>query len=129
MTPLGREWVRKAEKDRRTVLQLRRGRPQVHDSICFHCQQLAEKYLKALVHERGLPVPKIHFCEDLVALLSPADPPFAGLYDAAAGLTQFAVDYRYPGADAGSKLSQAAWKAAERVRAEVRRGLGLRPRP
>jgi HEPN domain-containing protein len=103
MTPLGREWVRKAEDDRRTVTQLRRGRPMVHDSICFHCQQCAEKYLKALIHERGGSVPKIHDCEDLLLILMPGDPPLAKLHSVAASLTQFAVQYRYPGKRADAK--------------------------
>jgi HEPN domain-containing protein len=126
---MGREWVRKAENDRRTVLQLRRGRPLVHDSICFHCQQLVEKYLKALLQETGQPVPKIHNCNDLVARLLPHHPKVAEVRIAAAGLTRYAVQFRYPGFQADSKMSRSAWSAAERIRAEIRRRLGLRPLP
>ena len=46
MTPLGREWVRKAEFDRRAARTLRSARPVVHSVFCFLCQQAAEKYLK-----------------------------------------------------------------------------------
>ena len=129
MTPMGREWVRKAENDRRTVLQLRKGRPMVHDSICFHCQQLVEKYLKALLHETGRPVPKTHNCNDLVAWLLPFHPAVAALQTQAAGLTRYAVQYRYPGFQADAKMSLSAWSAADRIRAEIRRRLGLRPLP
>jgi HEPN domain-containing protein len=101
----------------------------IHDSICFHCQQYAEKYLKALLHERGSPIPKNHDCEDLVLLLAAADAPLAKSEPAATGLTQFAVDYRYPGASADVKMSRSAWKAAELIRSEIRHSLGLRPRP
>ena len=42
-----------------------RRRP-LHDSICFHCQQTAEKYLKALLQELGQFVPRTHDLEDLL---------------------------------------------------------------
>jgi HEPN domain-containing protein len=131
MTPLGREWVRKAEEDRRALLRLRTGRPAVHSVICFHCQQMAEKYLKALVHERGLVVPRTHDCRDLIQLVVPTDPSFGRLLRPAAGLTRFAVGSRYPRPPIKptASLSRTAWIAAERIRAEVRRRLGLRPRP
>jgi hypothetical protein len=41
--------------------------------ICFHCQQSAEKYLKALLIERGIAFPKTHRLEDLLRLLLPHD--------------------------------------------------------
>jgi HEPN domain-containing protein len=92
---------------------------------------MAEKYLKALVHERGLVVPRTHECEALIRLLAPTDPTLAHFKRAAKGLSPFAVGLRYP---EPSKLpdasrSRTAWNAAERIRAEVRRRLRLRPRP
>jgi HEPN domain-containing protein len=42
---------------------------------CFHCQQAAEKYLKALLVERSRPVPRTHILADLVDLLLPTTPP------------------------------------------------------
>lgn len=46
--------------------QARGGRPPRHDAVCFHCQQSAEKYLKALLQDAGIKVAKTH---NLVALL------------------------------------------------------------
>jgi HEPN domain-containing protein len=131
MTPLGRAWVRKAEEDRRAIVHLQSCRPRVHPVICFHCQQVAEKYLKALVHERGLPVPRTHDCGALIDLLLPTDPELRRLWRAADGLSRFAVGPRYPFPTAvpNASASRTAWNAAERIRAEVRRRLGLRPRP
>jgi HEPN domain-containing protein len=130
MTPLGRACVRKAEEDRRTLLQLRSCRPKVHSSICFRCQQMTEKYLKALVHERGLTVPRTHDFGALVDLLAPTDSTVVRHRRAAAGLNRFAVGPRYPRPFlvAGASDSRTAWNAAERIRAEVRRRLGLRRR-
>lgn len=129
MTPMGRAWVRKAEEDRRALMRLRTGSRPVHSLICFHCQQMVEKYLKALVHERRLIVPKTHDCLFLADLLGPTDPSMARFRRAAKALTRYAVEPRYP--DLFSTLSashsRSAWNAAERIRAEVRRRLRLRP--
>ncbi len=46
----------------------------VHSAICFHSQQMAEKYLKALGIERRLTMPRTHDCLNLVLLLLPTDP-------------------------------------------------------
>src|SRR5262245_52592434 len=46
-----REWVRKAEGDYLAVRKLARGSEPAHDATCFHCQQGAEKYLKAILTE------------------------------------------------------------------------------
>lgn len=49
-----REWVNKAEDDYRLAVQIARGSEPFHDQVCFHGQQSAEKYLKALFEEIGL---------------------------------------------------------------------------
>jgi HEPN domain-containing protein len=95
------------------------------------CQQVAEKYLKALGVERGLAMPRTHDCGRLVRLLLPTDPELTGLQRPADSLTKFAVEPRYPFpriAPNGSS-SRSAWNGAERIRAAVRHRLGLRPRP
>ena len=48
---------------------LDQSKPPLNDLICFHCQQSAEKYLKAFVQEFGLVVPATHILEDLLLLL------------------------------------------------------------
>ena len=48
-----RDWVRKAEADYRGALRLASAREPFHDLVAFHCQQSAEKYLKALLEELG----------------------------------------------------------------------------
>lgn len=63
-----RRWVEKAEHDLRNaeyVLTLGEDCPT--DTVCFHCQQCAEKYLKAILVSRGVAFPKTH---DLVLLLN-----------------------------------------------------------
>ena len=49
MKRMTREWIRKAEDDFRAAGVLAAGSEPFHDQVCFHCQQSAEKYLKALL--------------------------------------------------------------------------------
>lgn len=100
----------------------------MHDGVCFHCQQCAEKYLKALMEELGLSVPKTH---DLETLLTALLPHYLSLRSFRRGLlflTDFAVNARYPGSTATKRQAVAAVRWAERVRGEARALLGIRER-
>ena len=71
MKRMTREWIRKAEDDFRVAALIAAGSEPFHDQVCFHCQQSAEKYLKALLEELGQSIPKSHDLEDLLDLLLP----------------------------------------------------------
>ncbi|HVB47077.1 MAG TPA: HEPN domain-containing protein [Burkholderiales bacterium] len=77
MKPLAREWVAKAEADFATARRelLARRQPN-YDAACFHAQQCAEKYLKALLQERGCVIPRAHHLEMLAKPLLAAHPAF-----------------------------------------------------
>src|SRR5689334_532860 len=99
MTPLTREWVRKAEGDLGHVGLAATGTgpdKRLYDGICFHCQQAAEKYLKALLQEAGLPIPRTHSLLTLRTLLLPTYPQLKSLRRGLNFMTRFAVDIRYP---------------------------------
>ena len=67
MNPLSLEWIEKAEGDFATVQrELRARKAPNFDAACFHAQQCAEKYLKALLQEANVPFGKTH---NLIALL------------------------------------------------------------
>jgi HEPN domain-containing protein len=119
------QWVLKAEEDievARTLAQLAKPK---RDAACFHCQQAAEKYLKALLQEAGLPVPKTHELEDLLDLLLPQAAALAPLRRSLRTLTPYAVNFRYPGVRTTTRRMQAALRQAERVRRASRARLGL----
>jgi HEPN domain-containing protein len=95
MKKLTAEWVRKAEEDYQVAAKTHRGGDPFHNAVCFHCQQAVEKYLKALMEERGLSVPKTHDLDGLRTLLVPHYaqlPARRGLVF----LTRFAMETRYP---------------------------------
>lgn len=87
-------WLRKAQSDLDNAqLCVTAGRSL--DTACFHCQQAAEKSLKAylIANERQFP-----FVDDLLKLLdrcAQVDSAFKTLSETAAGLNPFAVAMRY----------------------------------
>lgn len=118
------QWVLKAEEDYQGARLLAARDPPLTDLACFHCQQAAEKYLKALLQDRGLTIPKIHDLEELLDLLLAVDATLAPLRRRLDVLNDYAVDYRYPGERATKRRMQAALRHVEIVRKELRARLG-----
>jgi HEPN domain-containing protein len=123
-----REWARKAEQDYATAKRERQGEQPVHDVVCFHCQQCAEKYLKALQEELGLLIAKTHDLDQLLNDLLPHHAPLRSLRRGLLFLSQFAVDTRYPGYNARKSQAVAATRWMDRIRDVARSILGLRER-
>lgn len=111
-----REWVKKAEADHRAVARLALEPQPLHDLVCFHAQQCAEKYLKAIMEELGQVIPKTHDLLQLVDLLLANFPNFRSFRRGMDFLTQFAVDTRYPGANASKRQAASAQRWAEAAR-------------
>ena len=123
-----RAWVRKAEEDYVLAVQAGQSDVPVHDGVCFHCQQCVEKYLKGLIEELGLPVPKTHTLVLLLAVLVSQYPELKSFRRGLVFLTPFAVDTRYPGDDATKRQAVASLRWASRVRTQARMLLGIRKR-
>lgn len=126
MNPLTAEWVAKAEADYQGAVALsrRRKRP-LPDLVCFHCQQCAEKYLKAVLQEWRVPFPKTHILVDLLALGIGRDPSLNALRPALLVLEDYGVRFRYPGIGATTAQAAAARASLRTVRLRLRRRLGL----
>ena len=121
-----REWVKRAEEDFLAAIDLaRRRRRFLHNAVCFHCQQCAEKYLKARLEEAGLGIPKTHDLEAILNALLPTEPLWSALRPALQNLTDFAVAFRYPAQEATRLDAKIAITDAKAVRAEARISLGL----
>jgi len=121
-----REWIDKAEGDWGTAEREFRVRKSPNlDAVCFHAQQSAEKYLKAVLALQGAEIPKTHDLETLLGLCLKKFPLWAGLRPEAQLLTQFAVGFRYPGEAADRASAKKARDALRRFRAQIRESLGL----
>jgi len=127
MKPAVAEWVSKAEGDFATAgREIRARKFPNYDAVCFHCQQCAEKYLKAVLQVNNKHIPKIHFLLELKALLMKFDPSYELLRADLETLEDYSVRYRYPGESAEKDEAQAAYQAAKVVREFVRQKLGLK---
>lgn len=90
------EWIRKAENDIETALVVLDSGKSLFDSICFHCQQCAEKYLKSFLIHSGRPVSKTHDLETLLQFCTELDSSFSELERYCLILNDYAVGIRYP---------------------------------
>ena len=126
MKRLTREWVRKAEGDLRAARELYAAGQRLHDAVCFHCQQAAEKYFKALLQELATRPPRTHDLVQLLDLVVPHHKELRNLRRSVRALTRYAVEYRYPGTEATARQARSALRVAEQVRDEVRARLGIR---
>jgi HEPN domain-containing protein len=90
--------------------------------VCFHCQQCAEKYLKAFLVSEGVDFPKTHDLRRLVDLCAGRCAQFRELDDAALGLAGYAVGIRYgeDWRDIGLGEAREALQHASSIRTFVR---------
>src|SRR5262245_62294772 len=128
MKRLTREWVHKAEADYRAAARLHRGSDPLHDIVCFHCHQSAEKYLKVLLQELGLAVPRTHVLGNLLTPLLSHHPTLRSLRRGLVFLSDFAIDPRYPGRKSSKRQAASALRWAGQVRTATRALLGIRAR-
>ena len=90
-------WLAKARIDLLVCDSLLAQGADLWEAAAFHCQQAAEKALKALLVWHQVEFPKTHDIQRLLDLLSTVDAEVVGLVADAAELTPFGVEYRYPG--------------------------------
>jgi HEPN domain-containing protein len=87
-------WLRKADSDLAAAEVCLTTRKAL-DAACFHCQQAAEKSLKAWLIATGVRFPFVHDLRRLLNLCASAEPSFQQLEPFALSLNPFAVDTRY----------------------------------
>ncbi|MEK7449773.1 MAG: HEPN domain-containing protein [Planctomycetota bacterium] len=66
----------------------------ITDTVCFHCQQAVEKYLKAFLIYHKIEIGRTHNIEYLLNQCALMDKDFAGIE--VKELSTFGVDIRYP---------------------------------
>ncbi|EKO40060.1 MAG: hypothetical protein B193_1217 [Solidesulfovibrio magneticus str. Maddingley MBC34] len=91
-----RRWLAKAENDLLNIRNNLHASRVPWDTVCFHAQQAAEKYLKAFLVAWDVPPPRSHDCIALLALCVGHAPELAVLEPACRRLTYFGTASRYP---------------------------------
>jgi len=89
-------WIKKADRDLQTVKNEFNSEEPVFESICFHSQQAAEKYLKAYLIYLEIPFKKTHEIGELITLCEVKDKEILNLKEESDALTDYAVEIRYP---------------------------------
>lgn len=117
-----KKWVEKAENDLKSsehILTLGEDGPT--DIVCFHAQQMVEKYLKALLVFEGIDFPKTHDIGGLTPLLPETMRPELSVEEQRM-LTAYATVTRYPGDDEPITFAEAraAVELAQGVREKMR---------
>ncbi len=125
MKPETMEWVTKADADLDTAKrEVAVVEAPNYDAVSFHAQQCAEKYLKAVMVEAGMRVPRIHDLEALINQLSGPYPDLERILRYARILSAMAVEVRYPGMTADEDDAAESLKAARAICEVVRVILG-----
>lgn len=100
MPPEVKEWLNFAKMDLSSAKHLYDTfYPRPLQIICYHCQQAAEKALKAVIVAKGKPggIPKIHDLEFLLSQMKNYVDIQEELWDYAEALTPYGIEIRYPG--------------------------------
>lgn len=118
-------WVERAEEDFALARSALKRKLPLAYGACFHAQQCAEKYMKALLISKSADFPKTH---DLLMLnnLCSTNGIFLEIAPKHLNtLTDYAVRTRYPGADPTVEDAKEALELAKLVRSLSRKFLGL----
>ncbi len=90
-------WLARAKSNLK-IADLGSGHPGIFlEDLCFDAQQAAEKALKAVCVHHNLDFPKTHSLVILMDIIESAGLQIPPEVKAAAGLTSYAVQVRYPG--------------------------------
>ncbi len=113
---LWQEWVKKADDDELNIKSILKHQDGTSNWVGFLAQQMAEKYLKALLvfHKRGYP--KIHDLLRIASLIAPLAENVLAFDEELRRLTRLYIIDRYPG-----EMAELSWKEAEDAYAAARR--------
>ena len=93
---IAKQWVAKADSDLLNADNNLKSENIPFDTVCFHCQQAAEKILKAYLIANQRPYPITHDLFLLLEQILQLDPEAERLRDTLALLAPYAVEIRYP---------------------------------
>lgn len=91
-----KEWLELAKMDLESAEFLLAMRPVPVEIICYHCEQAAEKLLKAVLVAADIEPPKTHDLIQLCKKCTELDGAYGDLADACIELSPYGVQVRYP---------------------------------
>ena len=91
-----RRWVAIADNDLRAVEIRLQAKPPATETAAYHCQQAAEKLLKALLVAAARPTRKTHDLHELASEVAEVHPDLASLVKNCGFMTRWGFVYRYP---------------------------------
>ena len=110
------EWVKYANKDLAVVNILFSHHPLQLEIICYHCQQSAEKMLKAFLVYSGVHPAKTHKMIDLLDECENIDDEFTKIFDNCNRLDPYSNQPRYPfGLEIDEAIMRLAIKDCETI--------------
>ena len=89
-------WLRFAEEDLIISKEIFKAEHVIYRSVCFHCQQSVEKYLKAYQIKFDIQILKTHDIEALLNSLSIHDDNILKFLEPTEAFVDYAVRFRYP---------------------------------
>ena len=92
-----RQWLERALENLREAEHDLSASPPLVRGALFHCQQTAEKAIKAFLTAHERPFRKTHDLEELGREAAALDPTLSTVLDKAVDLTPYAWRFRYPG--------------------------------
>lgn len=113
--PNYREWIIKASEDELSAAAILKRKDGAPSTVCFLSQQMAEKYLKALLVFHGSNFPKVHDLLELATLLLDKESGIKKYQNDLNNLNSYYIETRYPGdypkftwTDAGEAFASAS---------------------
>ena len=121
-----KSWIAYAEEDFAAAKTLLQQRKPMVSAACFHAQQCAEKYLKALLILKDVDFPKTHDLSILNTLCNQAGILTGFDSQSLIELSRHGVQTRYPGNQPTLEDARDAIRIANSVRRFARSFLGLK---
>ena len=121
-----KSWIAHAEDDFLAAKTLARTKKPLLTGACFHAQQSAEKYLKALLILKDVDFPKTHDLSTLNTMCNETGILTGLIPRQLTDLTEYAVRRRYPGEEPTREDAKEAIEIATTVRRFARSYLGLK---
>jgi HEPN domain-containing protein len=115
------QWLDKARKDLAAGGVLIKEEFEDYETVGFHAQQAAEKFIKAFLVRHQIEFPKSHDIALLRQLVARVDPRLGQKLAKADTLTPYGVEFRYPGdsPEVSRDEGEKALRLAEETRALI----------